>query len=151
MSTFRFLALAFLAFLVTSCAASPSSPSSPTGSPSASGALTAGDVAGTWTLEAITPAGRVEQIAPAGAEYTLTLADGRLSTRVDCNTCGGAFSISGRTLTTGPALACTRAACPTMAFENEYTGLLAGDSTVTLEGGTLLLSSARGTIRFARQ
>jgi heat shock protein HslJ len=154
MSIFRVLGLAFLpflAFIVTGCSASTSSPSSPTGASSVSGSLTAGEVAGTWILQAITPAGRAEQVTPAGAEYTLTLAEGRLSTRVDCNTCGGAFSISGRTLTTGPALACTRAACPTMAFENVFTSLLAGDSTVTLEGGTLVLSSARGTIRFARQ
>src|SRR5688572_33066475 len=150
MKTVCLLGLALFTFTVAGCSASTSSPSSPTGL-SPSSALTAGEISGTWTLKAIAPAGRAEQIAPAGAEYTLTLAEGRLSTRVDCNTCGGAFSISGQTLTTGPALACTRAACPTMAFENEYTGLLAGDSTVTLEGGTLVLSSARGTLRFARQ
>src|SRR5688572_15245463 len=150
-STFRFLGLALLAFVVTGCSTSTALPSSPTGPSSTNGALTAGEIAGTWHLQAIAQAGRAEQTAPAGAEYTLTLAEGRLSTRVDCNTCGGAFSISGRTLTAGPALACTRAACPTMAFENEYTSLLAGDSTVTLEGGTLVLSSARGMLRFARQ
>jgi heat shock protein HslJ len=112
--------------------------------------LTADHISGTWTLQAIAPAGRPEQVAPAGATYTLTFADGRLSTRADCNTCGGSFSLSGQTLTAGPALACTRAACPTMAFENEYTGLLAGDTTVTLEGRTLRLSSPRGALRFVR-
>jgi heat shock protein HslJ len=80
----------------------------------------------------------------------VTFADGRLSTRADCNTCGGAFTISGQTLTAGPALACTRAACPTMEFENLYTSLLSGDSTVTASGNTLLLSSRRGTIRLTR-
>ena len=151
MKTFCLLGLALFAFTVAGCSASASSPSAPTGLSPVTSALTAGEIAGTWTLQAITPAGGAEQIAPAGAEYTLTLAEGRLSTRADCNTCGGAFSISGQTLTTGPALACTRAACPTMAFENVYTSLLAGDSTVMLEGRTLVLSSARGTLRFARQ
>ncbi len=94
--------------------------------------------------------GQPAQAAPAGATYTLTFTDGRLSTRVDCNTCGGAFALSGQTLTAGPALACTRAACPTMAFENEYTGLLAGESSVSQSDSTLVLSSARGTLRFRK-
>jgi heat shock protein HslJ len=95
-------------------------------------------------------AGQDRQATPAGASYTLNLANGRLSTRVDCNTCSGAFTISGRTLTAGPALPCTRAACPTMAFENAYTRLLSGDSTVTLLDGTLVLLSPRGMLRFTR-
>jgi hypothetical protein len=37
-----------------------------------------------------------------------------------------------------------------MAFENIYTGLLSGDSTVTVSGDTLLLSSTRGVMRFTR-
>ena len=64
--------------------------------------------------------------------------------------CGGAFVLSGQTMTAGPALACTRAACSTMAFENVYTSLLAGDSTVALSGNSLTLSSARGVLRFSR-
>jgi hypothetical protein len=37
-----------------------------------------------------------------------------------------------------------------MAFENAYTSLLAGDSTVALSGNSLTLSSARGVLRFSR-
>jgi len=37
-----------------------------------------------------------------------------------------------------------------MAFESIYMGLLGGDSTVTLTDGTLVLSSARGVLRFTR-
>jgi heat shock protein HslJ len=96
------------------------------------------------------PTGQSVQAAPAGATYALTFSDGRLSTRVDCNTCSGTFGLSGQTLTAGPALACTRAACPTMAFENEYTRVLAGDSAVALSAGTLVLSSSRGTLRYTR-
>jgi heat shock protein HslJ len=112
--------------------------------------LTADQLSGTWTLVSIQPAGQVDQAAPPGASYTLTFADGRLSTRVDCNVCNGAFTLSGQTLTAGPALACTLAACPTMAFENTYTGLLSGESTVTLSNNVLALSSARGLLRFTR-
>jgi len=60
------------------------------------------------------------------------------------------FALSGQTLTAGPALACTRAACPTMEFESIYTRLLSGDSTVTLSDRGLLLSSGRGVLRFTR-
>jgi heat shock protein HslJ len=95
-------------------------------------------------------AGQAVQATPAGATYTLSFADNRLSTRVDCNTCSGTFALSGATLTAGPALACTRAACPTMAFETAYTGILSGDSTVTLSGSTLVLSSERGALSFSR-
>jgi heat shock protein HslJ len=134
--------------LVVGCAerASQASPSSVAGSP----APTADQISGTWTLVSIQPAGQADQAAPPGASYTLTFADGRLSTRVDCNMCSGTFTLSDQTLTAGPTLACTRAACPTMAFESGYTSLLSGESTVTLSDNVLALSSARGVLRFMR-
>ena len=98
----------------------------------------------------IQPAGQPEQATPSSASYIVTFADGRLSTRADCNSCGGTFALSGQTLTAGPALACTRAACPTMEFEMKYTSLLSGDSTVALSDKGLLLSSGRGMLRFTR-
>ncbi len=94
--------------------------------------------------------GEAAQVTPAGAIYTVTFAEGLVSTRADCNTCNGAFALSGQTLTVGPALACTRAACPTMAFETAYTRVLDGEHTSTLSGGVLALSSARGALRFTR-
>jgi heat shock protein HslJ len=142
-------ALVVIASLVAACAERPStqaSPSSIAGTP----ALTADQLTGTWTLVSIQLAGQADQAAPPGASYTLTFADGRLSTRVDCNVCNGAFTLSGQTLNAGPALACTRAACPTMAFEGGYTSLLSGESTVTLSSNVLALSSARGVLRFTR-
>ena len=117
--------------------------------PSSAG-LSAQAVPGLWNLVSMQPAGEVEQVKPSGASYTVTFGEGRLSTRVDCNVCTGAFAVSGRTLTVGPALACTRAACPTMAFENAYTSLPEGESTVALSDRTLELSSSRGVLRFTR-
>jgi heat shock protein HslJ len=149
MSGFRFLAALVVVASFFGCAdrsSTPSSPSSVAGSPS----LTADQLSGTWTLVSIQPAGQADQAAPQGASYTLTFADGRLSTRVDCNLCNGSFALSGQTLTAGPALACTRAACPTMAFESGYTSLLSGESTVTVSNNGLALSSARGVLRFIR-
>jgi len=123
--------------VVVACDDSPASP-------------TPGQITGTWTLLSIQPAGQPVQPTPSGASYSLTLAGDRLSTRADCNTCSGAFVLFGPTLTAGPALACTRAACRTIVFENAYTTLLAGDSTVALANGALVLSSARGVLRFTR-
>jgi heat shock protein HslJ len=135
--------------LAIGCSGVPATPVSPLAS--GPGALTADSLAGTWTLVSIQPADQAAQATPAGASYTLTFADGRLSTRADCNMCGGTFAVDGQTLIAGPALACTRAACATMAFENVYTGLLGGESTVAVsEDGVLVLTSPRGVLRFRR-
>jgi heat shock protein HslJ len=112
---------------------------------------TTDQLAGGWRLVALRPAGSPADVpAPANASYAVTFTDGRVSVRADCNTCNGVFSLTGQTLTAGPTLICTRAACPTMAFENTYTQLIAGDSTVSLNGNQLVLTSSRGTLRFMR-
>ena len=149
--TIRHTAFAFIVLAVAAagCSGSPDTPTSPSAG-NGSLALTADQIAGTWRLSSMQVAGEAAQTAPAGATYTLSFADGRLSTRADCNTCGGAFTLAGNTLNAGPALACTRAACPTMAFEMVYTGILSGESTVTLSGNTLVLNSTRGALYFAR-
>ena len=139
MKRFRCLIGLFVVSLAVGCdeSSTPTAPSSD-------------QLDGTWNLLSIQPAGQTNQPTPAGVRYTLSFADGRLSTHADCNMCSGAFALSGQTLTAGPALACTRAACPTMAFENMYTSLLSGDSSISLSGNTLVLSSSRGVLRFAR-
>jgi heat shock protein HslJ len=145
------LVLFLAASLAIACSGSSPSPTSPSGTiPGGAQSLTADALAGTWTLVSLQPTKQREQPVPAGVSYTLTFSGDRVSTRVDCNSCGGVFTLSGQTLTVGPALACTRAACSTMAFENSYTSVLSGDSTVSLSGGALALSSSRGTLRFAR-
>lgn len=140
MTRFRCLIGSIIVSLAVGCAESSSTPTAPSSD----------QLTGTWNLLSIQPAGQANQPTPPGARYTLSFADGRLSTRVDCNMCSGGFARSGETLTVGPALACTRAACPTMAFENAYTIVLSGDSTITMSGSTLVLSSARGVLRFTR-
>ena len=151
MSSFRpFLALLAAVTFTVGCSNPSSSPTSPSAVTGSGQALTADSLAGTWNLVSIQLGNQPEQATPAGAPYTLTFADGRVSSRVDCNVCGGAFALSGQTLTVGPALACTRAACRTIAFENSYTSVLSGDSTLTVSANALVLSSTRGTLRFAR-
>ena len=150
MSNSRSLAcLLVITALAIGCAESASSPTSPSSS-GGSLALTTEQLAGTWNLVSLQSAGQAEEAKPSGATYTLTFENGRLSTRADCNVCGGTFTLSGNALTAGPALACTRAACSTMAFESAYTKVLGGESTVTLSDGMLVLSSSRGVLKFSR-
>jgi heat shock protein HslJ len=113
-------------------------------------APTVEQLAGGWRLVAMKPAGQAEAPAPAGVTYSVTFAGDRMSVRADCNTCTGVYSLSGQTLTAGPTLLCSRAACPTMEFEHVYIQLVAGDSTISLSTNTLALSSPRGTLRFSR-
>jgi heat shock protein HslJ len=80
----------------------------------------------------------------------MTLDGERVSSRVDCNRCGGSMKLDGSTLTLGPLLACTLAACPTMEFASAYQSVLIGDSKVTADANTLTLSSQRGVLRFRR-
>ena len=144
---FSFSLVLLVAALTAACAQSVTSPSA---AQVAGPAYTAAQLEGTWALAWIERAGQARQNRPFDATYTLSFVDGRLSTRVDCNTCGGAYSVNAGVLTAGPNLACTRAACPTMAFENAYTSLLGGDSNIVVTGSTLTLSSPRGTLQFVR-
>jgi heat shock protein HslJ len=151
MKTVRYLSVfAIIASLSVGCSGSLSAPTSPSAAATLPAALTADQLTGTWNLVSIQPTGQGEQPTPPGADYTLSFATGRLSTRADCNSCSAAFTVSGQTLTAGPAMACTRAACPTMAFENVYLSLLSGDSTATVSAGALVLASDRGLLRFAQ-
>ena len=139
----------FVALLAVGCSGSSPAPTSPSSADSSLD-LTVSQFPGTWNLVSIQPAGEAEQARPSGASYTVTFAEGRLSTRADCNSCGGTYRLTGQTLIASPLLACTRAACATMPFENDYTRLLAGESTVSLTGDTLVLASPRGVLRFTR-
>ena len=139
------ISLAFAASFAPGCSGSTATLTSPS-----SLDVTAPQLPGTWNLVSIRPAGQAEQAKPSGASYTLTLIDGRLSTRADCNTCGGTYTLNGQTFMAAPLMACTRAACPTMAFENTYMKLLSGESTVSLSGGNVELTSPRGVLRFTR-
>ena len=144
---FSFSILVLVAALTAACAQSVTSPSA---AQVAGPAYTAAHLDGTGTLAWIERAGQARRNRPFEATYTLSFSEGRLSTRVDCNSCGGSFSVNGTTLTAGPNLACTRAACPTQAFENAYTAILSGDSNVVVTGSTLTLSSSRGAMQFVR-
>ena len=144
----RLIPVALIAMSLAACSSDSTTPTSPSAI-SGSTSLTADALAATWRLQSIQKAGQPEQIAPAGADYTVTFTD-RLSLRADCNLCSSAYTINGSTLSVANAMACTRAACPTMAFEGEYTSLLTGDHTVTATATSMTWVSPRGTVRFSR-
>jgi heat shock protein HslJ len=122
-----------------------SSPESPT-----IGTISVAGLAGPWRLELLQPASQGAILAPSSATYTLAFSGSSISAHADCNTCIGSFSLVGDSLAVSSELACTRAACPTQAFEALYTRILAGESRVGVSGGTLVLSSPRGLLRFTR-
>ena len=141
--------LILVAMSAVRCVHDPSAPTSPSAGNGAT-RIAADQIAGTWELASIQPAGEPERSVPSGAPYTLTIAGDRISTKADCNVCGGNLVAGGQNLTIGPLLACTRAACSTMDFENVYVGILAGDSAARIDGQSLTLTSPRGVLRFRR-
>src|SRR5688572_25611907 len=115
----------FAAVVSAACMSPVTSPTSMAAA--SSSAYTSAQLEGSWIVAAMQIAGGSKQDRPAGATYTLTFSNGKMSTRADCNTCAGSFSVSGTNVTTSANLACTRAACPTMSFESAYTSLLGGE------------------------
>jgi heat shock protein HslJ len=114
------------------------------------GTISQAGLSGVWRLDLLQVWGLGAERTPAGATYTLTFSDDRVSARADCNVCNAAFTLQGDSLQVSSLLACTRALCPTQAFEARYTRILDGDSRVEVSGATMSLISARGLLRFTR-
>lgn len=111
---------------------------------------TSADLDGVWRIISIQPATQSVQLAPVGALYQMTFDDGRATVRVDCNVCTGSFTSDGNTLTVGPQLACTRAACETASYESAVLTLLSGDHQYATTLHNLTLTSSRGTVLLQR-
>jgi heat shock protein HslJ len=122
--------------------------------PSSSGALASGATAAmigsAWQLQRATQAGADPVTVAQPDHFTLQFVDAsRLSIRADCNQAAGGYTLNGATLSVGN-LAATLAACASAPFDSEYLQLLGGDSTATVTDTSLVLSSSRGTLQFAR-
>lgn len=87
--------------------------------------------------------------AATAGRFNVTFAADRLDAVADCNTCSGAATLSGSTLTVG-ALACTRAACASAPVDTRFTSVLSGAVTVRINDRLLQLNSAQGELRFER-
>ena len=135
---------ALFAAVVCGGCSDPTSPSGLDGQ-----ALTA-RIGGTWTLVAQQPPGQAEVAPPAGAIFSMEIADGRVAIAADCNRCNGPAVVGASTVTVGPLLACTRAFCASAPFDDAFLRMLAGESTATIDGNTVTLRSDRGVLRFRR-
>src|SRR5262245_21379158 len=87
---------------------------------------TADNLDGVWRIISIQPPSGPVQPAPTGARYQVRFEEERVFARVDCNTCTGPFTLNGSTLTIGPGLPCTRAACETASYESAVVAMLNG-------------------------
>lgn len=105
---------------------------------------------GVWRILSIQRPPQAVETAPVGVIYQVSFDDGRVSLRVDCNTCAGPYTASGSTLTIGPVLACTRAACGTASYEGAVVSLLNGEHQMASTLHNLTLSSSRGTVLLQR-
>ena len=143
------VALALAASCLSACSQSPAAPSSNAAETVDTAALT---IDGTlWKLQSFEQSGVTSVPISNPERFTLEfLPDGRMSVRADCNRCAGSYSLSGETLAVGPNAACTRAACPSAPFDQQYVRLLTAVTRARVSGNTLECVSPEGILRFAR-
>ena len=145
------VALCLAASCLSACSRSVAGPSSDAGHAvgSAPSALTVIDTL--WKLQSFKRAGSTTVPVSDPDRFTMTLhADGRMSVRADCNRCAGSYSVSGDAFAVGPTAACTRAACSSAPFDQEYVRALSGATIARASGDTLECVSPLGVLRFAR-
>jgi heat shock protein HslJ len=88
---------------------------------------------------------------PAPERFTIAFdANDRVTIRADCNTCAGMYQAATSSLTIGPQLACTQAACPSAPFDREYVTALAGATSYGVAGNDLTIASTGGILGFSR-
>ena len=146
---FRFNAALIAAASLTACQGSSSTAPSSSSTTPPVGALSI-DTNAVWKLQSMVRADSSEAAINDPSLFTMSLADDKaLRVRADCNQASGGYTASGSTISIGP-LASTRAYCATAPIDTEYLALLSGESTVSIAGSILQLSSPRGTMTFIR-
>ena len=84
---------------------------------------------------------------PVPARYTIVFnADGSFNARNDCNQCSGGYTTDGNAISTGGAIACTRAFCPPPSFFDEYAAALSSMSSFIRSGAQLRIQYAGGEL-----
>jgi len=144
------VALLIAAGCAAACTRSIASPSTdPTPAGSAPVPITITDTI--WKLRSFQPSGSPNAAVPNPDGFTLELrADGKMSVRADCNRCGGTYVVAGETLVLGSNAACTRAACSSAPFDQQYVQALAGATITRTAGDTLKAVSPAGVLTFGR-
>ena len=145
------LVLCVAAICLSACSQSVAGPTSNAGQ-AAGSATPALTLTGTlWKLQSFQRSDSTSVPVSNPSPFTLELgADGRMSVRADCNRCSATYSQTGDTFAVDPRFACTRAACSSAPFDQEYLTALAGTTIARVSGETLECVSAQGVLRFAR-
>jgi heat shock protein HslJ len=107
------------------------------------------DVIGpTWQLVSLQAAGSGPVVIDNPSRYTLRFgADGRLTVMSDCNGCGGAYHLSGSTVSV-EALQCTLVACPQGSLESRYRSAVEHAQSLARADDELIIEGGRETLRF---
>lgn len=149
---FRFtplVAALVAAVSLTACdGTSPVSPSSVATTPTG-GALTV-ETTSVWKLQSLARAGGSAVTVTDPGLFTMSLSSGTLQLKADCNRATGTYTLSGNTLSVGSTMASTKAYCGSASLDTDYLAILGGQSTVSITGSTLQLSSSRGTLTFGQ-
>jgi heat shock protein HslJ len=107
-------------------------------------------VPGVLKLQSLTHADATTVTISDPQQFTLEFLDNnRIAVKADCNRASGAFTLNGTTLTIGP-MAVTKAYCGSASLDSEFLSLLGGETVATVSPTSLVLSSARGALRFSR-
>jgi heat shock protein HslJ len=145
----RFNVALVAAVSLTACQGSSPTAPSPSSTTPPGGALSI-ETNTVWKLQSLVRADLSGATISDPSLFTLSLADDKsLKVQSDCNQGSGAYTTSGSTISIGP-LASTRAYCASAPIDTDYLTLLSGESTVSISGATLQLSSSRGTLTFTR-
>jgi heat shock protein HslJ len=107
------------------------------------------DLHGAWALQALELASGQTIRVSDPSQYTLEFRGNEVGLRVDCNSCGGSYEISGNELQLG-TLACTLAFCAEGSLDGQYMEALSSVSTFSLSGDELRIRYAMGVMRFRR-
>ncbi len=103
-----------------------------------------------WRLVSLVETGSTPITIDDPSRYTLEFAaDGQLSVRSDCNTCGGRYSLSGSSIEIGP-VACTRAFCGDTSRDAAYTSALDKARSASVDDDELTLTGDGLRLRFVR-
>jgi heat shock protein HslJ len=101
-----------------------------------------------WQLETLAPPSGPPVLVNDPSLYTVRFnANGTLEARADCNRCGGAYRITGASMTIGP-LGCTLAACPVPTLGDQFSAALSTVASYVQTPTELVLTGASGTLHF---
>ena len=130
------------------CAKNPLAPSMTSGSDATT--IAAEVVPGVLKLQSLTRADATTVTVSDPQQFTLEFLDNnRVAVKADCNRASGGFTLNGTNLTIGP-MAVTKAYCGSASLDGEFLSLLGGETVATVSTTSLVLSSARGALRFSR-